>query len=109
MLQWSSIQLRMENQQKIMPMGGLQGVAVDIEGASALANFEVMEIVDNKNPYPALLGIDWAIDMNGVINLKKWKMIFQKKSLSVVVPLDPAEGSHYTERVRNYEIDDNLD
>jgi len=38
---------------------------------SALADFEVIEIVDDNNPYPALLGIDWATDMNGVINLKK--------------------------------------
>ena len=54
---------------------------VDIEGASVLADFEVIEIVDEKNPYPALLGIDWATNMNGVINLKKHKMIFEKNSL----------------------------
>jgi len=71
MLQWYPIQLRMVNQQKIIPMGQLQGVTMDIKGASALADFEVIEIVDDNNPYPALLGIDWAIDMNGVINLKK--------------------------------------
>jgi len=47
---------------------------VDIEGASALADFEVIEIVDDNNPYATLLGIYWAIDMNGVINLKKWAM-----------------------------------
>lgn len=47
--------------------------------------------------------------MNGVINLKKWKMIFEKKSLRVIVPLDPAEGSHYTEPVRDYKSDDDLD
>jgi hypothetical protein len=108
-LQWSPIQLRMANQQKIIPMGRLQGITVDIEGASALADFEVIEIVDDNNPYPALLGIDWATDMNGVINLKKRKMIFEKKSLRVVVPLDPAEGSRYTEPVRDYESDDDLD
>ena len=57
-LQWSPIQLRMVNQQKILPMGRLQGVTMDIEGASAQANFEVIEIVDENNPYLALLGID---------------------------------------------------
>jgi len=31
---------------------------MDIEGARALVNFEVIEIVDDINPYPALLGID---------------------------------------------------
>ena len=70
-LQWSLIQLRMVNQLKIIPMGRLQGVTVDIEGASALADFEVIKIVDDSNPYPTSLGIDWATGMNGVINLNK--------------------------------------
>jgi len=48
----------MANQQKIIPMGQMQGLTVDIEGVSALADFEVIEIVDDNNPYPALLGID---------------------------------------------------
>lgn len=61
----------MANQQKIIPMGRLQGVTVDIEGANVVVNFEVTEILDNINPYPALLGINWATDMNGVINLNK--------------------------------------
>jgi len=60
----------MVNQQKVLPMGRLQGVTVDIEGGSTQTDFELIEIVDDSNPYPTLLGIDWAIDMNGVINLK---------------------------------------
>lgn len=82
---------------------------MDIEGASALVDFEVIEIVDDNNPYPVLLGINWATDMNGVINLKKKKMIFENKSLCVIIPLDPAEGSRYTELVHDYESDDDLD
>lgn len=73
-----------------------------------MTDFEVTEIVDDNNPYPALLGIDWTTDMNMVINLKKRKMIFEKKSLCVIVPLDPAEGSRYTEP-RDYKNDDDLD
>jgi len=84
-------------------------VTIDIEGTSALAHFEVIEIVDHNNHYPMLLGINWAPDMNGVINLKKRKMIFEKKALRVVVPLDSAEGSCYTETVHDYESDDDLD
>ena len=65
--------------------------------------------MDDNNSYLALLGIDWAIDMNGFINLKKQKMIFEKKSLRIVIPLDPAEGARYTEPVhddgRNNELD----
>lgn len=75
-LHWSPIQLSMENQQKIIPMGHFYGVTMDIEGESELANFQVIEIVDDSKQYPALLGIDWAINMNGVINLKKWKISF---------------------------------
>ena len=90
-------------------MRRLQGVTVDIEGTNALADFEVIEIVDDNNPYPTLLGIDWAIEMKKIINLKKHKMIFEKKSLCEVVPLDPAEGARYTEPVRDDDSDDDLD
>ena len=72
-LQWSPIQLRMANQQNIVAMGRLHGVTVDIEGASTQIDFEVIKIVDDSNPYPTLLGIDWATNMNGFINLKKKK------------------------------------
>lgn len=65
--------------------------------------------MDKSSPYPVLLGIDWATDMNEVINLKKWKMIFEKKSLRVVIPLDSAEEPHYTEPVHDKGSDDELD
>lgn len=57
-------------------MGSLYGVMVDIEGASALANFEVIEILDDSNSYPMLLGIDWSFDMDAVINIKKHGIMF---------------------------------
>jgi len=47
--------------------------------------------------------------MNHVINLKKRKMIFEKKSMRIIVPMDHSEGSHYIEPVRDYESDDDLD
>jgi len=67
-----------------------------------------MKIFDDSNPYPALLGIDWATNMNGVINLKKHKMIFEKKSLRIVVPLDRIEGSRYMDPVHDYDNDNDL-
>jgi len=82
---------------------------VDIDGVSELADFEVIEIFDDNNPYPTLLGIDWATRMNGVINLKKHKMIFGKKSLHVVIPLNPTEELCYTKPIHDYESDDYLD
>lgn len=109
-LQWSPIQLRMANPQKIIPKGCLYGVTVYIDGASAVVDFEVIEIIDDSNPYPALLVIDWAINMNGFINLKKRTMLFERKSFRVIVPLDPVEGAHYTEPVHDYvESYDELD
>ena len=56
-LEWSPIQLRLANQQKIVPLGRLPSVSVDIDGVNTLAEFEVIEIIDDSNPYPALLGI----------------------------------------------------
>lgn len=108
-LQWSPIQLQMENQQKILLMGRLQGITVDIEGVSMIADFEVIEIFDDNNPYPTLLGIDQAANMNGVINIKKHKMIFEKNSLRIVVPLDPVEGVHYTKPMCDEKSDNELD
>jgi len=51
-LQWSPIQLRMVNQHKIIPLGGLERITMDIEGVSVLADFEVIEIVDIAIPTP---------------------------------------------------------
>ena len=53
-----------------MPLGRFPNVAVDIHGVSTLADFEVIKIIDDSNPYPALLGIEWAFDNYAVINLK---------------------------------------
>lgn len=109
-LQWSPIQLTMANQQKIIPMGRFHGVTIDIEGARKLFDFEVIEILDDNNPYLALLEIDWAIDINKAINLKKQTMSFERKFPLIIVPLDPTEGPYCTEPVRDYEEgDDDLD
>lgn len=73
-------------------MGRMQGVTVDLDGASTRTDFEVIKIVDEKGSYPVLLVIDYAIDMNGIINLKQRKIIFEKKLHHVVVLLDPTKG-----------------
>jgi len=84
-LQWSPIQLCMENQQKIIPMGCLHGVTLDIEGARAVVELEVIEIVDDSNPYPTLLEINWDFDMNAIINLKKQITILESVMLNVAI------------------------
>ena len=90
-------------------MGCMYAVTIDIEGASTLDKFEVIEIVDDTNCYHALLGIDWAFNMDALINLKKWKMTFERKVLRVIMPLDSVEGVRYTEPVQDYEEDNDLD
>lgn len=48
--------------------------------------------------------------MNGVSNLKKTKISFERKSLRVVVLLDPVDETCYTKPIRNYEeSEDELD
>ena len=91
-MEWSTIQLCMANKQKIIPLRGLPNILVDITRVKIQADFEVIQIVEDANPYPALLGLDFAIDMGGIINLKKRIMLFKNNSTRVVVPLDPAEG-----------------
>ena len=78
-LDWSPIQLRLSNQQKILPLGRFPNVPVDIDGVYIVAYFEVIEIIDDSNPYPSLLGIEWALDNDAVINLKKRQMRLYKK------------------------------
>ena len=95
-LEWSPIQLRLANQQKIVPLGRFPSVPVDIDGVDTLEDFEVIEIIDYGNPYLALLGIEWALDNLAFINLKNRQMTFEGKGLRVIVPLDPSQGERYT-------------
>ena len=80
-----------------MPLGRFPSVPVDLDGVNTLAYFEVIEIIDDNNPYPALLGIEWAMENAAVINLKKRHMTFEGKDLQVTIPLDPSQGERYTE------------
>ena len=91
-LEWSPIQLRLANLQNIVPLGRFPSVPVDIDGVSTLADSEVIEIIDDRNPSPALLGIEWEIENDAVINLKNRQMTFEGKGLRVIVPLDPSQG-----------------
>jgi hypothetical protein len=57
-LTYSLIQLRMANQYCIFPIARLDNVEIDVAGVKTVADFEVIEIMGDKDPYPALLGID---------------------------------------------------
>ena len=62
---------------------------MDIEGLRTYADFEVIDIVDDTNPYPVLLGIEWEIDNQTIINFKKMILSFEDSEIRVVVPIDP--------------------
>ena len=70
-LDWFPIQLRLINQSKVLPIGRLTQVPIEVEGPMTCTNFKVIDIVDDTNPYPTLLGIDWVIDNLAIINFKE--------------------------------------
>jgi hypothetical protein len=97
---YSPIRLRMANQQAVSPFGRLEHVIVDIDGLRTFAYFEVIEIVDDRCPYPALLGIDWAFNNSTVVDLNKIRMTFERDGLRFITPLDPNEGQRYIEPIK---------
>lgn len=60
----------------------------------------MIEIVDDSNPYPTLLGIEWALSNNAIINLKKRQMSFNDGKNRITAPIDPGEGHRYAEHVK---------
>jgi len=84
-----------------VPLGRFPSVPVDIDGVSTLADFEVIEIIDDSNPYLALLGIEWEIDNYAVINLKNRQIIFEGKGLRFIVLLTLLKEERYTNPVRD--------
>jgi hypothetical protein len=97
---WSIVQLMLANQHKIIPTGRLVGVPININGMCSIGEFEVIEIMDNNQPYPTLLELDWSFNNKTIINLKKREMIFEGGGLKVTVPLDPIQVRRYVEWVR---------
>jgi hypothetical protein len=96
-LGYSPVQLKLENQHRVLPIGRLKGVTVDLDGVHTKVDFEVIEIVDDTTPYPTLLGLDWAFENQAIINLKTRKMKFESGEYRVIAPLDPSEGERFVE------------
>ena len=94
---------------KVLPIGRLSQVPVDIQGLCTFADFEVINIVDDMNPYPALLGIYWAIANQTIINFKKRILSFEDNEMWVVSPIDPLEGERYANPIYNDKQGDYLD
>ena len=62
-----------------------------------------LDIMGENDPYPALLGIDWAFENYAIIDLKKELMIFEYGEVWVTQPLDSYQGLRYTETMDNRE------
>ena len=73
---------------------------MDIDGVRSLEDFEVIEIIDDSNPFLALLGIDWDSENLAVINMKKKQMAFEDHNIIIITPLDPSIGPRYTKSIR---------
>jgi hypothetical protein len=97
---YSPIRLWMVNQQDVSPFGRLEHVPVDIDRVRTFADFVVIEIVDDRCPYPTLLGIDWDFNYSTVVDLKKRGMTFEGDGLRFIAPLYPDEGHRYTEPIK---------
>lgn len=57
-LKYSPIQIRMENQYCGLPIGRSNNVEFDVAGVKMHIEFEVIDIMGDKDPYAMLLGID---------------------------------------------------
>ena len=66
-------------------------------GVHNMACFEFIEIVDDSQPYTTLMGLEWALENQAIIELKWRKMIFEVGDLKFTAPLDPSEGKRYIE------------
>ena len=108
-LEWSLIQLRLSNQAKFLPVGRLIQVQVDIEGLHTFVDFKVKDIADDTTPYPVLLGIDWEMENQTIINFKRRILSFEDDEMRVVVPLNLLEGQRYVEPMFNEANGDHLD
>jgi hypothetical protein len=96
-LGYLNVQLKLTNQHRVLPIGRLKGVTIDLDGVCTKAEFEVIEIVDVTTSYPTLLSLDWAFDNRTIINLKTRKMTFQSRDYRVIAPLDPLKGERFIE------------
>ena len=57
-LVWSHVQLKLDNHLKVLLIGQPPWVPIEVERICTYGDFEVIEIFDDTNPYPSLLGIN---------------------------------------------------
>jgi hypothetical protein len=99
----------MANQYCIFPVGRMENVGIDVVGVKTTTDFEVIEIMGDKDPYPALLRIDSTYKNYAIIDLKKDTMTFEVDRIKLVRTLDPYLGPRYTDPMDNNMESDSLD
>jgi hypothetical protein len=99
----------MENHYCIFLVGRMENVEIDVAGVKTTTDFEVIEIMGDKDPHPALLGIDWAYYNYVIIDLKRDTMTSEGDGIKVVQPLDPYLGPRYIEPVDHSMESEDLD
>jgi hypothetical protein len=87
----------------------MESVEIYVVGVKTVADFEVIKIMGDRDPYPSLLGIYWSYDNYAVIDLKKDTMTFEADGIKVVQPLDPYVGPRYTKPTDNNMEGEDLD
>jgi hypothetical protein len=92
-LGYSSVQLKLANQHRVLSIRRLKGVTIDLDGVRTKVDFKVIEIVDETT----LLGLDWEFDNQSIIKLKTRKMTFGSGEYRFIAPLDPSEGERFVE------------
>jgi len=71
-----------------------------VDAVCTTADFEIVEIVDDTNPYLDLLGIEWDINNQAIINLKIRQMVFYGGDIRVIAPLDHIQGRTYVKHIK---------
>jgi len=79
----------------------MENVEIDVAGLKIKADFKVIEIMGDKDPYHALLIIYWEYKKYAIIDLKRDTMMFEANGIKVVYPLDLYLGPRCTEPVEN--------
>jgi hypothetical protein len=96
-LGYSTVQLKLANQHRVIRIGRLKGLTVDLDGVRTKVDFEVIKIVYGPTPHPKLIVLYWEFDNQAIINLNTRKMTFESGEYRFIAPLDPSEGETFVE------------
>ena len=75
-MDWYPIQLMLVNQSKVLSIGRLTQVPMEVKELRTYGDFEFIDIVDDTNPLPTCLGIYLEIENQTIIKFKKTILSF---------------------------------